>query len=210
MKWAVVVSLVVVLLVGATGPAMAAAADASAPSGQSEQQPKISNRLPAQWSWIPGDQWGIYIPTELVRQLGSIVLYWDEARQQVVILPAGPGWWYPIYDLKFSLWFSYSGWGTPERRLVFTIKNPTSQDVTMVYDSARTFDIVIEKDGKEVWRHSENVRYPGGFYVDVLPAGATRTHFIKMPSNLSRGWYTVKAYYGPWRQLVATTAFYQS
>lgn len=207
MKWVLV--LVAALLATVAGPALAESGAAPGNGAAAAENPRIANRLPAEWNWIPGDQRGIYIPTELVRQLGSVVLYWDEARQQVVILPTGAGWRYSIYDLKFDLWFSYGGWGVPERRLVFNVKNPTSHDVTMVYDSARTFDIVIEKDGKEVWRHSDSVRYPGGLYVDVLPAGATRTHFIKLPTNLARGWYVVKAYYGPWRQLVATTAFYQ-
>ena len=97
------------------------------------------------------------------------------------------------WGLSFDLEYNKSA-----QRLDLTVKNNYYWPVYLTFASGKKFDFaVFDKNGKRVWRHSDDQFYTQATTGLWMYRGQTKTFKAKLP-DLKPGNYTVKAYFYAW------------
>lgn len=82
--------------------------------------------------------------------------------------------------------------GADSVQFTLQVTNTTDSPVELSYPSGQSFDFIVSRGGREVWRWSQGMMFTQALRSETLAAGATETHAATWtPSAGARGEYTV-------------------
>ncbi|MCR4397903.1 MAG: BsuPI-related putative proteinase inhibitor [Firmicutes bacterium] len=99
-------------------------------------------------------------------------------------------WSRKIGGLRFRLVYERGNPG----RIGLVVRNVTSAPKTLTFGSGKTHEIVLRRNGAEVWSSSDGQSYTQAVQRVTIGAGQSKTYWTRLP-RLPRGYYDVEAYF---------------
>jgi hypothetical protein len=78
-------------------------------------------------------------------------------------------------------------------RFALRVTNATAEPVNLTFSSGQSFDFVVEREGREVWRWSDDMMFTQAIRQETMAPGATRNYGATwVPPRGASGRYTVR------------------
>jgi len=131
-----------------------------------------------------------YVPLSLAATLARIRLYEDPGGRFVVLYERDRSTPEAPEELHCFLYRDHEDPST----LMFVVLNPGPDRVELSFATAKTYDVILTRDGEGVWKASEGRSYAQRQRQETLLPGEGLTYSIELP-DLEPGRYVAHAYF---------------